>query len=55
MLVGHLPFMDRLAGLLVTGDPNNSAVRFRTAGIVCLEGAGGDWAVKWVVTPELVV
>ena len=54
MLVGHLPFMDRLAGLLVTGDPDHSAVRFRMGGIVCLKGAGDDWAVKWVVTPELV-
>jgi len=54
MLVGHLPFMDRLAGLLVTGDPDRSVVRFRMGGIVCLEGAGNDWAVKWVVTPELV-
>jgi phosphohistidine phosphatase len=54
MLVGHLPFMDRLAGLLVTGDPNNSAVRFRMGGIVCLEGAGDDWAAKWVIRPELV-
>jgi phosphohistidine phosphatase len=54
MLVGHLPFMDRLAGLLVMGDPDNSAVRFRMGGIVCLEGAGHDWAVKWVIRPELV-
>jgi phosphohistidine phosphatase len=54
MLVGHLPFMDRLAGMLVTGAPNNSVVRFRMGGIVCLEGAGDDWAVKWVVRPELV-
>jgi len=54
MLVGHLPFMDRLAGLLVTGDPDRSVVRFRRGGIVCLEGAGAAWAVKWVITPELV-
>ncbi len=54
MLVGHLPFMDRLAGLLVTGDPDCSVVRFRMGGIVCLEGEDEDWAVKWVVTPELV-
>jgi phosphohistidine phosphatase len=53
MLVGHLPFMDRLAGMLVTGDPDRSAVRFRMGGIVCLQGAGDDWAVKWAVTPEL--
>jgi phosphohistidine phosphatase len=54
MLVGHLPFVDRLAGLLVTGAPDRSVVRFRMGGIVCLEGAGDDWAVKWVVRPELV-
>ena len=54
MLVGHLPFMDRLAGLLITGDPNRSVVRFRMGGIVCLEGEGDDWAIKWVITPELV-
>jgi len=54
MLVGHMPFMDRLAGLLVTGDPDRSVVRFRMGGIVCLEGAGDDWAVKWVIRPELV-
>ena len=54
MLVGHMPFMDRLAGLLVTGDPDRSVVRFRMGGIVCLEGVGDDWAVKWVVRPELV-
>ena len=54
MLVGHLPVMDRLAGLLVTGDPDRSVVRFRMGGIICLEGAGNDWAVKWVLTPELV-
>jgi len=54
MLVGHLPFMDRLAGLLVTGDPDCSVVRFCMGGIVCLEGAGDDWAVKWMLTPELV-
>jgi phosphohistidine phosphatase len=54
MLVGHMPFMDRLTGLLITGNPNNSAVRFRMGCIVCLEGAGHDWAVKWVIRPELV-
>ena len=50
MLMGHLPFMDRLAGLLVTGDPDRSAVRFRMGGIVYKEGEGNDWGVKWVVT-----
>ncbi|HID64678.1 MAG TPA: phosphohistidine phosphatase SixA [Anaerolineae bacterium] len=54
MLVGHLPFMDRLAGLLVTSNQDCSVVRFRMGGIVCLEGEGDDWAIRWVLTPELV-
>jgi phosphohistidine phosphatase len=54
MLVGHLPFMDRLAGLLVTGDAGRSVARLCTGGIVCLEGASDEWAVKWVVTPDSV-
>jgi hypothetical protein len=33
---------------------NGAEASFRMVGIVCLESAGGDWAVKWVVTPELV-
>lgn len=54
MLVGHLPFMDRLAGLLVTGDAGRSVARLRTGGMVCLEGASDEWVVKWVVTPDSV-
>ena len=55
MLVGHLPFMARLAGLLVTGDPGHSVVRFRNGGIVCLAHEEGEdtWLVAWVLTPEM--
>jgi phosphohistidine phosphatase len=55
MLVGHLPFMDRLAGLLVGGDPERSVVSFRRGGVVCLQRdpQTGAWAVGWAVTPEL--
>jgi phosphohistidine phosphatase len=55
MLVGHLPFLARLAGLLVAGDPGHSVVRFRNAGIVCLarEEEGDTWLVSWILTPEM--
>ena len=55
MLVGHLPFMARLTGLLVTGDPDRSVVHFRNGGIVCLayEEEKGSWLVAWVLTPEM--
>jgi phosphohistidine phosphatase len=56
MIVGHLPFLSRLASLFLTGSESGDTVTFRNAGIVCLEG-GEDkrWQVNWVVTPELLV
>lgn len=53
MYVGHLPHLARLAGLLVTGDPDRPAVAFRNAGIVCLERGAGRWAVAWLMPPDL--
>jgi phosphohistidine phosphatase len=53
MLVGHLPSLSRLAGLLVAGDPEGGVARFRQGGIVCLSQEEGKWAVNWVMPPEL--
>jgi phosphohistidine phosphatase len=54
MLVGHLPFMSRLTGLLVAGDPEREVVRFQNAGVVSLRANEDRWSVEWVVVPELV-
>jgi phosphohistidine phosphatase len=56
MFVGHRPFLDRLVGLLVTGDVALSVVRFRQGGMVRLERdpASWTWSVRWVLTPELI-
>ncbi len=56
MFVGHRPFMDRLAGLLVTGDRASTVVGFQKGGIVCLERdpSSRTWTVRWVVIPELI-
>jgi phosphohistidine phosphatase len=53
MLVGHLPFLDRLVGQLVAGDPAVSVVRFCSAAVVCLHNEEGRWFVHWVMTPDL--
>ena|SRR4051794_1815793 len=45
MLVGHLPHLERLAGLLVTGDPNRPVTGFPAAGVACLERGDGGWRV----------
>jgi phosphohistidine phosphatase len=56
MLVGHRPFMDRLAGLLVAGNQDRMVMRFRKGGIVCLERdpKTWTWTVCWIVTPDLI-
>lgn len=56
MFVGHRPFMDRLAGLLLTGDPERQVVRFEKGGIVCMErdAARWTWSLCWAVTPEMI-
>lgn len=53
MLVGHLPFMARLAGFLLAGDPEQAVVKFRYSAIVCLTHTEARWQVAWVLTPEL--
>lgn len=54
MLVGHLPFLNRLASLLVTGDSDTAMVQFRNSGIVCLRREEGRWLLDWAMPPELV-
>ena len=53
MLVGHLPHLSRLVGMLVTGNPDTEVVRFRNAGIVCLAQKEARWAIDWVMQPDL--
>lgn len=53
-LVGHLPHLERLAGLLVCGDASKKPVGFRNAGIVALETEDAtSWAIAWIVTPDI--
>lgn len=55
MLVGHLPFLGRLVGQLVAGDPATAVVRFTNAGIVCLSRDEGGWLIDWALPPRLVL
>ena len=49
MIVGHLPFLSRLVGLLVAGDPEMIVVRFSNSGIVGLDFDGGHWMASCVI------
>ncbi len=56
MMVGHLPFLERLASLLLAGDESLQIVAFKPGTVACLkrEDAGEKWSLAWIKLPELV-
>jgi phosphohistidine phosphatase len=54
MLVGHLPFLEKLASLLICGKETARVVLFRYGAIVCLEQKEDKgWSLRWILTPEM--
>jgi phosphohistidine phosphatase len=54
MLVGHLPFLAKLAARLVTGDEDMAVAAIVPGTVLCLEPAiARRWAIVWMVRPEL--
>ncbi len=55
ILVSHLPYLSRLASLLICGDPENKVVDFKNAGVVSLNRDNeGVWSVDWIITPAII-
>ncbi len=53
-LVGHLPYLSRLAARLLGLPAEVPAVRFQMGGVVRLDrDETGRWAVTWALAPEL--
>ncbi len=54
VLVGHLPFLARLAGLLLCGGQERNCIDFQMGGIVCCKRFDdGRWAVEWMIVPAM--
>ena len=55
MLVGHLPFMEKLTGFLVTGSEERLVMKFQNGGIVCLDKNPDSpwWFIKWALMPRI--
>jgi len=51
MLVGHLPHLEKLASLLLTGRDDLEIIKFRYGGVICLERNEG-WSILWIVRPD---
>ena len=56
MIVSHLPFVSKLASLLLTDHEFAGTVAFTQGGIVALSSfEPNHWQIEWIVTPELIV
>ncbi len=55
MVVGHLPFMERLVSYLVAGSSETPVIKFQNSGIVCLdtEDDGQSFFIRWAFFPRL--
>lgn len=55
MVVGHLPFLEKLVSFLIIGTVEKPVIKFQNAGIVCLdkEADGQDWFIKWTLFPKI--
>ena len=52
LLVGHLPFMSRLAGLLLRGEKARSMPEFSPATMLCCVKIGDSWQIEWQIGPS---
>ena len=56
MIVGHLPFLPKLASLLLTNSESSNTVAFKNGGIVCLNYSDDNqYQLQWMVIPELLI
>jgi phosphohistidine phosphatase len=55
MLVGHLPFMERITSYLITGSIDQPLIKFQNSGIVCLakDPETQAWIIKWTLMPKI--
>ena len=56
MIVGHLPFLPKLASLLLTNSESSNTVAFKNGGIVCLNYSDDNQCqLQWMIIPELLI
>ena len=55
MLIGHLPFLQKLLSFLLTGSSDYQMMKFQYSGITCLEkdGKSDRWQIKWTLSRHI--
>lgn len=54
LAVSHLPLVEYLVGRLLAGNPARGRLTFRPGTAAALTGGGDDWALDWLVHPDMV-
>jgi phosphohistidine phosphatase len=52
MLVGHLPHLNRLVALLLSGNVESQVMEFPPATIVCCSNDTSKWKISWTLTSQ---
>lgn len=55
MLVGHLPFLERLIGLLVCSNPDQAVFKLQNSGILCIDRVPEvkNPVIRWALMPSV--
>ena len=51
MIIGHLPFLQKLAGLLLTGSEDKEIIAFKNSAVLCLDHEE-EWQIEWLIPVE---
>ncbi len=53
MIVGHLPFMEKMVSYLVTGNATTAIVNYKKGSVVCLkQNKQEHWQIQWMLRPD---
>ncbi len=55
MLVGHLPFLNRLASLLLLNHSEKNILHISPCSVLSLNRWGTAWELEWMLTPDLLL
>lgn len=53
MLVGHLPFLERLVSYLILGKTAPRVFKLQNGGILCMDKIDEAWAITWALMPHI--
>lgn len=54
MVVGHLPYLQKLSGYLIAHDQDATVIKFSLGMVACLEKLNGRYALDWAIGTNLV-